>query len=233
MSLIGYARVSSAEQNEGRQIVLFEEKGVDKYFLDKLSGKDTQRPQLKAMLEYVREGDTVVVSEYSRLARSTQDLLNLIQTLSDKGVQVISDKENFDTTTPQGKLMLTMFGALAEFERELLLERQREGIDLAKKEGKYKGRQPIPFDEEQFKRECRKWLDGHQTAVYTMKKMNMKPNRFYRLAKKFGFESPNEPINKKTSAGTTEKFSFDINDFEELISPAEYSERDQQTFDGN
>lgn len=190
--VIGYARVSTQEQNEGRQLAAFEEQGVDKVFIDKMSGKDTNRPQLKAMLDYVREGDTLIVNEYSRLARSTQDLLSLVQQLTDKGVQVISLKEKLDTSTPQGKLMLTVFAALAEFDRELTLQRQREGIALAKEQGKYKGRQPIPFDEKQLHRECRKWVKGEQTAVDTMNKLNMKPNRFYRLAKKYGYSKKGE-----------------------------------------
>lgn len=187
MSKIGYARVSTQEQNEGRQIEAFELYGVDKIFIDKMSGKDTNRPELKKMLDYVREGDTLIVNEYSRLARSTQDLLNLVTQLTDKGVQVVSLKEKLDTSTPQGKLMLTMFAALAEFERELTLQRQREGIKLAQKEGKYKGRQPIPFDENKLHRECKKWIRGEQTAIITMSKLNMKPNRFYRIAKKYGY----------------------------------------------
>lgn len=192
MAKIGYARVSTQEQNEGRQLAAFTEKGVDKVFIDKMSGKDTNRPELRKMLDYVREGDTLIVNEYSRLARSTQDLLSLVQQLTDKGVQVISLKENLDTSTPQGKLMLTVFAALAEFERELTLQRQREGIALAKEQGKYKGRQPIPFDEKQLHRECRKWVKGEQTAVDTMNKLNMKPNRFYRLAKKYGYSKKGE-----------------------------------------
>ena len=197
MALIGYARTSTEEQNEARQLALFKDRGVDRYFLDKLSGKDTNRPQLKAMLDYVREGDTVIVSEYSRLARSTKDLLAIVQSLSEKGVHIISEKEQFDTTTPQGKLMLTMFGALAEFERELILERQREGIELAKANGVYKGRQPIPYDENQFKWVCQKWVDGHQTASATMKILGMKPNRFYRLASKYGFSRGGEFMGNK------------------------------------
>ena len=185
--IIGYARVSTQEQNEGRQLAAFEEYGVDRVYIDKMSGKDTQRPELRKMLDYVREGDTLIVNEYSRLARSTQDLLSLVKQLTDKGVQVISLKENLDTSTPQGKLMLTVFAALAEFERELTLQRQREGITLAKEQGKYKGRQPIPFDEKQLNRECKKWVKGEQTAVDTMKTLGMKPNRFYRIAKKYGY----------------------------------------------
>ena len=138
---VGYIRVSTIEQNEERQVVdLMENAKVEKVFMDKLSGKDTNRPQFKAMLDFVREGDTVVVSEYSRLARSTVDLLQILQQLEKKGVTVVSRKENFDTSTPQGKLMLTMFAGIAEFERTLMLQRQKEGIAIARAEGKYKGR---------------------------------------------------------------------------------------------
>lgn len=139
---VGYIRVSTVEQHEDRQVKdLTENAKVSKVFMDKLSGKDTNRPQLKAMLDYVREGDTVVVSEYSRLARSTRDLMDIVDTLKAKGVNVVSMKENFDTNTPQGKLILQTFMNIAEFERELMLQRQREGIAIAKANGKYKGRQ--------------------------------------------------------------------------------------------
>ena len=102
------------------------------------------------MLEYVREGDVVVVTEYARLARSTKDMLNIINELSEKGIQLISLKEQLDTSTPQGKFTLTIFSALSELERETILQRQREGIEIAKVEGKYKGRKPLPFDEKSF-----------------------------------------------------------------------------------
>ena len=183
MALIGYARVSTSEQNESRQLEVFAEMQVDKYFIDKCSGKDTARPQLKAMRDYVREGDTVIVTEYARLARSVRDLLTIVDELTAKGVQLRSVKEQFDTTTPQGKLMLTIFAGLAEFEREMILQRQREGIEIAKKDGKYKGRQPLPFDEKQFRREVKIWRAGAQTARLAMQHLNMKPNRFYRKVK--------------------------------------------------
>ena len=119
---------------------LKEKAKVEKIFLDKLSGKDTNRPQLQAMLEFAREGDFVYVSEFSQLARSTKDLLDIVQQLKEKHVQVISLKENFDTSTPAGELAMTMFAAIATFERKIMLERQREGIALAKVQGKYRGR---------------------------------------------------------------------------------------------
>lgn len=187
MSLIGYARVSTQEQNAARQTEMFAAKRVDKYFLDKLSGKDLNRPQLRAMLEYVREGDTVIVAEYSRLARSTSDLLDIVRQLTEKNVELVSVKEQFDTKTPEGKLMLTMFAALAEFERDLILQRQSEGIAIAKQNGKYTGRKRIPIDEECFHKECSKWISGRQSASATMIALNMKPNRFYRTAKSLGY----------------------------------------------
>ena len=139
---VGYIRVSTVEQHEDRQVKdLTENAKVSKVFIDKLSGKDTNRPQLNAMIDYVREGDTVVVSEYSRLARSTRDLIDIIETLQNKGVTVISMKEKLDTSTPQGEFMLTVFAGIATLERKLMLQRQREGIAIAKANGKYKGRQ--------------------------------------------------------------------------------------------
>ncbi len=157
---IGYVRVSTLEQHEERQQVELTEKAhVKKIFLDKLSGKDTKRPQLQAMLEFAREGDTVYVSEFSRLARSTKDLLDIVHQLKEKRVQVISLKENFDTSTPAGELAMTMFAAIATFERKIMLERQREGIALAKAQGKYRGRKetkkPADWPELVKKYQCR------------------------------------------------------------------------------
>lgn len=140
---VAYVRVSSADQNEARQIEALKAHGIEKWFVEKLSGKDMERPQLQAMLDYVREGDTVYVHDFSRLARSTKDLLSITEQLQKKGVGFHSDKEQIDTTTPAGKLMLTMIGAIAEFERQTLLDRQREGIALAKAAGAYKGRKRI------------------------------------------------------------------------------------------
>ena len=185
---IGYARVSTEEQNEARQLHSFEgyTEKIKKVFIDKISGKDTKRPQLQAMLDYVCEGDVVVVSDFSRLARSTRDMLQIVQELTDKGVGLISLKENIDTDTPQGRFMLTVFAALAELERETILQRQREGIAIAKQQGKYKGRKPIPFNEDRFRAECKKWRSGEQTAVATMKKLDMKKNRFYKIVNDLG-----------------------------------------------
>ena len=157
---IGYVRVSTVEQHEERQRVeLIEKVSVEKIFFDKLSGKNTDRPQLQAMMEFAREGDTIYISEFSRLARSTKDLLDIVQKLKEKNVQVMSLKENFDTSTPAGELAMTLFAAIATFERKIMLERQREGIALAKEKGRYKGRKsankPANWTELVRKFQCR------------------------------------------------------------------------------
>lgn len=144
--IIGYVRVSSVDQNDSRQLVTMKKYNVEKIFQEKVSAKDTNRLKLEEMLDYVREGDTVVVHDFSRLARSTKDLLNIVEFFNKKKVHLISSKENIDSSTPTGKLMLTMIGAINEFERSNLLERQREGIAIAKSLGKYKGRKKVYID---------------------------------------------------------------------------------------
>lgn len=139
---VGYIRVSSVDQNTGRQLEGVE---VDKSFTDKASGKDAQRPQLKAALEYLREGDVLVVHSMDRLARNLDDLRRIVMDVTDRGVQVQFVKEGMLFTgedSAMSKLLLSVMGAFAEFERSLLKERQREGIALAKKAGVYKGRKP-------------------------------------------------------------------------------------------
>ena len=144
--IVGYVRVSTIEQNEDRQLVTMEKYNVEKVFSEKVSAKDTNRVELNNMLDFIREGDTVVIHDFSRLARSTKDLWEIVELLEDKKVTRISSKENIDNSTPTGKLMLTMIGAINEFERANLLERQREGIAIAKEKGLYKGRKEIKID---------------------------------------------------------------------------------------
>jgi len=183
---IGYARVSTKEQNEQRQIVAFEEMKLDKVYIEKQSAKTAERPQLKEMLSFVREGDTVIVESISRMARNTKDLLNIVEQINGKGAEFVSLKESLDTRTPTGKFMLTVFGAMAELEREYILSRQAEGIEIAKKQGKFKGKQKMAIDEEALKRECKKWRAGEQTAAASMRKLGLKPNTFYRRVKELG-----------------------------------------------
>lgn len=181
-----YVRCSTMEQNEARQLKMAEEQNAEKVFVDKASGKNTDRAAFKEMMAFVRAGDTVVVESISRIARNTRDLLSIVSELTEKGVEFVSLKENIDTTTPQGRFMQTVFGALAELERENILERQREGIEIAKSEGKYKGRKPIDYDVAQMKALCKKWRTGEITATAAMKELGLKPNTFYRRVKEMG-----------------------------------------------
>ena len=120
---IGYIRISTAVQNPARQEVLMKSLGVEQVYIDKMSGKNTDRPELKKMMSFVREGDTAIVESISRFARNTRDLLDLVEQLTKKKVEFVSKKEAIDTTTPTGKFMLTIFGAVAELEREYILQR--------------------------------------------------------------------------------------------------------------
>lgn len=124
----GYVRVSTKGQNTARQDVLMCELGVDRVFVDKCSGKNTNRPQFHEMMEVLREGDTVVVESYSRMSRSTKDLLETVEKLNEIGVGFVSKKENIDTTTAAGRMFLTFIAGMNQFEREVMLERQAEGI---------------------------------------------------------------------------------------------------------
>ena len=175
---IGYIRISCADQNIARQEVIMRELGVEQIFIDRMSGKNTDRPELKRMLGFVRDGDVVIVESISRFARNTKDLLELVEILAEKQVEFISKKEAIDTTTPTGKFMLTVFGAVAELEREYILQRQREGIEIAKQKGVYKGRKPI--EHPKFNEVVSIWKSGNITATEAMKRLNMKPSTFYR-----------------------------------------------------
>lgn len=175
---VGYCRVSTAEQNTARQEVLMEKLGVDKIFIDKCSGKNTDRPALKEMLAFVREGDVVVVESISRLARNTKDLLSLVDKFKELGVDFISQKENIDTNTTAGHFMLTVFGAIAELERDFILQRQREGIAIAKANGVYKGRKTIEIPE--FNRVHSDVCRGVITATDAIRQLNVSKSTYYR-----------------------------------------------------
>ena len=187
---IGYIRVSTQEQNSMRQEVLMESLGVDEVYIDRVSGKSTNRPELQKMMEYVRRGDTVIVESISRFARNTRDLLDLVDKLSEKGVEFVSKKEAIDTTTPTGKFMLTVFGAVAELEREHILQRQQEGIAIAKEEGKYKGRKPI--ERANFDAVVKQWQDRQISATEAMKTLRMTKSTFYRKVKKANSTAPEQ-----------------------------------------
>lgn len=162
---IAYVRVSSADQNEARQVEALKNYGIEKWFIEKVSAKDMNRPELQNLLEFAREGDTVYIKDFSRLARSTKDLLELVERFKEKNIHLVSLKENLDTATATGKLMLTMIAAINEFERENILERQREGIALAKKRGVYKGRKAVQV------KDFGKYYDRYLRREYTKKEL--------------------------------------------------------------
>lgn len=199
MEKFGYIRVSTEEQETARQQKIMDDYGIEaeNLYIEKVSGKNLERPKLKALLNYLRKGDALYVESISRLSRSVRDFLQIIDTLQAKQVTLVSSKENFDTNSSQGKFMLTIFAALSELEREQILQRQREGIAEAKKRGVYKGRVPIKIDEKRFKEVCKRWTDGEITAVEAMRKLNLSSNTFYRRVKALGIQ---KPPGRKTSA---------------------------------
>ena len=180
---IGYIRVSSEDQNLARQEAALMEYGCIKLFTEKVSGKDKNRPELKRMLDYIREDDVVVVESISRLARSTRDLLDLVDIFNGKNVSFVSLKEQIDTTTPQGKFILTVFAALSELERGYIRQRQAEGIAIAKQEGKYKGRRPAPVDQTELEGLVDRWERGEIKQAYICRKLGISRSTLARKIK--------------------------------------------------
>ena len=178
---IGYVRVSTVEQNLARQLEALKNHNIEKIYEEKVSGKDTKREQLQLMLDFVREGDEIYVCDFSRLSRSVRDLLDIVDLLNKKNVKLVSLKENLDTSTATGKLMLTMIGAIAEFERVNTLERQREGIAIAKKRGVYKGRKAKELDNFADVYQC--WKEGKITAVAASQALEISRGTFYNKVK--------------------------------------------------
>lgn len=177
---IAYLRVSSKDQNLDRQRMILDEYNIEKFFEEKVSAKDTNRPELQNMLEFVREGDVLYITEFSRLARSVLDLLQISETLKRKKVRLVSIKEKINTGTPEGKLMVTVIGAIAEFERAIIRERQAEGIAVAKSRGVYAGRKPKPVPSD-FELWYKKWKSREITLVQFAKMLGVSRSTAYRL----------------------------------------------------
>lgn len=194
--IIGYARVSTVEQNDARQMVTMEKYNVEKVFSEKVSAKDTNRPQFQEMIKFIdnfyefnrhlnnKQDLSLVIHDFSRLARSTKDLLEIVDYLEEKNVTLISAKENIDTSTATGRLMLKMISAINDFERENMLERQREGIAIAKSQGKYKGRNKIDFPSN-WDEIYPKWKVRELTATKAMELLELKRNTFYKLVQEY------------------------------------------------
>ena len=183
MARIGYARVSTAEQNLDRQADAFQALNLDRIFTDKASGRDTSRPGLQEMLDYMRAGDTLVVESISRIARSTKDLLAIVEKLDAKGVGFVSLKESIDTSTPQGTFIMTVFAALAQLERESIHQRQREGIAAARARGRAMGRPAAQYPAE-WQSVYAEWQAGAITAAAAIRQLGMRKSTFYKLAKR-------------------------------------------------
>lgn len=184
MEKLAYVRVSSVDQNYARQEVAIKEAtDINKWFIEKVSGKDRNRPELKKLLEYARENDTIYIHSLDRLARNTKDLLNIVETLQEKKIKLYSIKDDIDFNSSTGKFMLTILGAVAELERNILKERQREGIIIAKREGKYKGRKPIKFNSKQFDDLYSDWKKGYITQREMANRLNISRSTLSRRIK--------------------------------------------------
>ena len=184
---VGYVRVSTVEQNEARQIEGLKKHGIERWYVEKVSGKNTDRPKLQEMISELQSGDTVYIHDFSRLARSTSNLLKLVEELNERGIHLVSNKENIDTSTPTGKLMLTMIGAINEFERTNMLERQKEGIAIAKREGKYKncGRKKKDLADG-YEDLIQQYVDGDITKVQLAVMLNVSRPTLNRILKEYG-----------------------------------------------
>lgn len=185
MSKVGYIRVSSADQNVDRQVELLKNKyGVENLYIDKASGRNTNRPELKRMLDWIREGDTLYIVSISRLARNTRDFLELMERFNNKGIGVVCDKEPIDTTTPQGKMIATIFASMYEMERENIRQRQSEGIAIAKAQGRHLGRPKAIYPKE-WEKVYNKYKCKEITGVKAMEMLGLKKTTFYKLKKEW------------------------------------------------
>ena len=188
MANVAYIRVFSQQQDLGRQKYLFSERNIkiDKIFEEKISGKNMNRPEFKQMMDWIREGDVLYIESFSRLARNTRDLLDIVEKLKNKSVKLVSLKENFDTATPQGKLMLSLFASLYEFERECMLERQKESYEARRSAGLPVGRPKIKISKT-FKKNYERWAADPKTYTATKFMQDEKLSRttFYRLLNEY------------------------------------------------
>ena len=181
---IAYLRVSSVSQNLDRQEEEMKKYNIDKFFIEKASAKDTNRPKLQEMLDFCRENDKIYIKDLSRLARNTKDLLNILEVLKSKKVTLKSLKEDIDTETATGMLLITMLGAINQFQRDIQREHQLEGIAIAKQKGKYKGRKSIDYPEH-WEEVHTKVLTKKMTSKEAMDFLKLKPTTYYKLKKEY------------------------------------------------
>jgi len=186
LATYGYVRVSSADQCEDRQLAAMTELGVlpTNIYIDKQSGKNTARPGLQKLMFAIKSGDTVIVESISRFARNTRDLLELVEKLSAKSVEFISQKEHIDTSTPSGRFMLTVFAAMLEWERDIIRQRQREGITAARVRGVHLGRPPkrCPHN---FSETVKLWEQGELSFKEVLQRTGLKKTTFYAMLRDY------------------------------------------------
>lgn len=178
-----YARVSSKEQNDARQTEYAKDKGFDKIYTDKASGGNADRPGLKAMLENIREGDTITVYSIDRLGRNVKDIINIVDTIKSKGATLECISPKFNTSDMFGNFFLVILASIAEMERNQILERQQQGIRVAKLMGRYTGRIPKKLDN--FEGVYNQWLDGRISMEQAAKLLDVSRSTFYRRVKKY------------------------------------------------
>ena len=187
MTIYGYARVSTKEQNLERQIYALQQAGAEVIFEEKITGTKKERPELVKLLDTIEEGDTIVFAELTRLSRSTKDLLDLVEEISNKGAEVKSLKEAWlDTTTSHGKLMLTIFAGLSQFERDLLSERTKDGLESAKRRGKLAGRPKKNGDNMKYAIELFK--EGGISIAEICRRTTVKRTTLYRRLEELGLK---------------------------------------------
>lgn len=182
-----YIRVSSKDQNTIRQEIKAKEFNIplENVYIEKVSGKNvTDRPVLNNMMVALKHGDKLIVDSISRFARNTKDLIELVEQLNIKGIIFVSLKESIDTTTPTGMFMLTIFGAVAQLERDYIKDRQMEGIAIAVEQGKFKGRKAIEYPK-QWDRYYKMMNEGNISGVDVMKILELKKTTFYKLVKQY------------------------------------------------
>ena len=180
---IGYLRVQDNSEGENVHTGIVEKLNVEKVFIEKANQEDDKSPQLMKALEYLRTGDVFVIKEFAEIASSMEALLNIVRELAQKQVGFVSMKEKIDTSLPGGGVVMNVFTAISQFDYDMKKERQRKGIELAKFEGKYKGRKAIEVDEERFELLYNAGQDGKSTPKIMMNELNLKPATFWRKVK--------------------------------------------------
>lgn len=188
----GYIRVSTREQNTDRQQRIMEDKDIDRLFIDHATGANTDRLRFQEMMKLLREGDTVIVESISRISRNTRNLLEIVEEFEKRRIDFVSLKENIDTSTSSGKFMLSVFGAMAQLERDYIKDRQKLGIEIAKEKGKYKGR--VPKEVPHFEVIYREWKkkDSKINGVEAAKLLRISKTNFYERVKKYEKRSISE-----------------------------------------